>query len=357
MIAIERQFSKPQPFWEHDMSHGTMRAAVFEGEGRLTLQERPIPAPGPDDVLVQVAACGICGTDRHIMHGEFATAPPVIIGHEYAGTVAAVGAGVRDVRVGDQVAIDPNIVCGQCRPCQRGQVHMCRHLTALGVNRDGGFAEYALAPRRQCYVLAPHMPLLEWAMTEPLACCIHGIDLACIRAGDRVAVIGGGAIGQIMAQLARLSGAGLVAVSDTVRERREMALRLGADAVVDPTSVEPVAPGEMLDGGADVIIEAVGSRATNRQAIAWAAPGGTVLWFGVTPPGHTVEVEPNLIFEKELRIQGARINPFTHSRAVALLASGRIQVEPLITQQIGLEALPAELAQPSPGQIKTVVTP
>jgi L-iditol 2-dehydrogenase len=160
-----------------------------------------------------------------------------------------------------------------------------------------------------------------------------------------------------MAQLARLSGAGLVAVSDTVRERREMALRLGADAVVDPTSVEPVAPGEMLDGGADVIIEAVGSRATNRQAIAWAAPGGTVLWFGVTPPGHTVEVEPNLIFEKELRIQGARINPFTHSRAVALLASGRIQVEPLITQQIGLEALPAELAQPSPGQIKTVVTP
>jgi len=134
-------------------------------------------------------------------------------------------------------------------------------------------------------------------------------------------------------------------------------MRLGVDAAYDPTEGDPTADGGLLEGGADVVIEAVGSRFTTRQAIAWAAPGGTVLWFGVTPPGHSVEVEPNEVFQKELRIQGARINPFTHSRAVALLGSHRVSVTPLITQQIGLEQLPAELANPTPGQVKTVVVP
>ncbi len=339
------------------MTRETMRAAVFLGDGQLELREAPVPTPGPGDVLIQVAACGICGTDRHIMHGEFRTAPPVVIGHEYAGTVVAVGHQVDDLQVDDHVTVDPNITCGICRPCQRGQVHMCRNLTALGVNRDGGFAEYALAPRSQCYRLPEQVDLLDGAMTEPLACCIHGIDLAGIRAGDRVAVIGGGAIGQLLAQLARLSGAGIVVVSDTLAERRQMALQLGADVAIDPLHEDPVTIGGVIEGGADVVIEAVGSRVTNRQAIDWAAPGGTVLWFGVTPPGQTVEVEPNLIFEKELRIQGARINPFTHNRAVALLGSGRIAVRPLITQQIGLDQLATELLQPSPGQVKTVVIP
>jgi len=334
-----------------------MRAAVFEGPGRISIVERALPQPAPDEVQIRVAACGICGTDRHIMHGEFATKPPVIIGHEYAGTVTAVGADVKDLHEGDAVAVDPNIVCGTCRPCQRGVVHMCRNLTALGVTRDGGFAEYAVAPRKQCHRLPSGVSLLEGAMTEPLACCVHGSDLAGIRPGDRVAVIGGGAIGQMLAQLARLCGAALVLLSDPVAERRELAMRLGVDAAYDPTEGDPTADGGLLEGGADVVIEAVGSRFTTRQAIAWAAPGGTVLWFGVTPPGHSVEVEPNEVFQKELRIQGARINPFTHSRAVALLGSHRVSVTPLITQQIGLEQLPAELANPTPGQVKTVVVP
>lgn len=335
----------------------TMRAAVFEAPGKIAVRECPIPTPGDDEVLIRVAACGICGTDRHIMHGEFATRPPVIIGHEYAGTVVAVGARVTDLHAGDAVAVDPNIVCGECRPCLRGQVHMCRNLTALGVNRDGGFAEYAVAPRKQCHRLPNGMALRDGALVEPLACCVHGSDLAGVRPGDRVAVIGAGAIGQLLAQLARLSGAATVLVSDTVAERRELAVSLGADVAWDPTRGDPTQPGGPLEGGADVVIEAVGSRATNRQAIEWAAPAGTVLWFGVTPPGHTVEVEPNLIFEKELRIQGARINPFTHSRAVALLAGRRVQVAPLITLEIALEALPDELAHPSPNQTKIVVVP
>lgn len=335
----------------------TMKAAVFEGPGRLAVRECPVPQPAPDEVLIRVAACGICGTDRHIMHGEFATHPPVIIGHEVAGTIAAVGADVHDLHEGDAVAIDPNILCGMCRPCQRGVVHMCQHLTALGVDRDGGFAEYAVAPRKQCYRLPQSVSLLHGAMIEPLACCVHGIDLAGIRPGDRVIVIGGGAIGQLLAQLARLCGAATVVVSDPVPERRALAMKLGADAACDPLAADPTAPGMWVEGGADVVIEAVGSQPTTRQALAWAAPGGTVLWFGVTPPGQTIPVEPNMIFQKELRIQGARINPFTHSRAVALLGAGRVNVAPLITQQISLDELPAELAEPKAGQVKTVVLP
>ncbi len=334
-----------------------MRTAVFYGVGHIAMAERPRPQPAADEVLIQVAACGICGTDRHIMHGEFATRPPVIIGHEYAGIVAAVGSHVTDLEPGVAVAVDPNIVCGVCRPCQRGQVHMCRNLWALGVDTDGGFAEYAVAPRAQCYPLPEGVSLLEGAMAEPVACCVHGMDLAQVRSGDTVAVIGGGAIGQILAQLARLQGAGRVLVSDLAASRRDMALRLGADAAIDPTDEDPLAPGGILEGGADVVIEAVGSARTTAQAIAWAAPGGTVLWFGVTPPGETVAVEPNLIFQKELTIRGARINPFTHARALALLASGRLQVRPLITQQAPLEALPALLAEGPGEQIKTVITP
>jgi L-iditol 2-dehydrogenase len=136
-----------------------------------------------------------------------------------------------------------------------------------------------------------------------------------------------------------------------------MAVRLGADVVVDPRATDPLAPGGVLEGGADVVIEAVGHPATNRQALEWAARGGTVLWFGVTPPGQTVAVEPNLIFQKELTIRGALVNPYTHAPALALLGSGRMQVRPLITRTISLEELPAALEAGPGDDVKTVVVP
>ncbi len=334
-----------------------MRAAVFYGERDLRIDKRPRPVPRAGQVLLKVLACGVCGTDHHIYHGDFETHPPVVIGHEYTGEVVAVGDGVEDLAVGDRVAIDPNISCGRCRYCQRGAIHMCEWLTALGVDIDGGFAEYSLAPRAQCYPFDENLSAVEAAMTEPLACCVHGIDLAEIAPGDRVAVIGGGAIGLMLAQLARFSGASQVLVSDPLSKRRQLALELGADAVVDPLLEDPLASGGCLRGGADVVIEAVGSKDTTRQAIDWAARGATVLWFGVTPPGQTVPVEPNLLFRKELTVRGARINPHTHSRALALLESGRVQVAPLITDTIALERLPELLDNGSGQAIKTVVVP
>lgn len=334
-----------------------MKAAVFYSPGDLRIEERADPQASAGQVLLRVAACGICGTDRHIYHGEFATMPPVILGHEYAGQVIDVGEGVADLKPGDYVAIDPNMPCGICRPCRRGKVHLCENLRALGVDQDGGFAQYCVAPQTQCYRLPDSVSPLEGAMTEPLACCLHGIDQANIQAGDTVAVIGGGAIGQMLMQLARQRGAARLVLSDPIASRREMALALGADAVVDPLCEDAAAPGGVLAGGADVVIEAVGSTVTTAQAVEWATPGGTVLWFGVTPPKQTVTIEPNLIFRKELNLRGARINPFTHSRALAMLASGQVQVKPLITRTVSLDDLPRVLREPPGQDIKTVVIP
>jgi len=332
-----------------------MKAAVFYGPGDLRIEERLLPQIGPGQVLIRVAACGICGTDYHIYHGEFQTRPPVIIGHEFSGQVAAIGHRVEDLAPGDRVTVDPNTSCGMCRPCRRGQTNLCENNSAVGVMRDGGFAEFCVVPQEQCHLLPRSVSLLQGAMTEPLACCVHGIDLASVRPGDTVVVIGGGAIGQMLAQLARLRGAARLVLSEPIPDRREMALSLGVDVAIDPLNDDPLAPGGTLEGGADVVIEAVGSVPTSNQAIEWAAPGATVLWFGVTPPGQVVPVDPNLIFRKELTIRGALINPHTHERALALLASGQIRVESLITRTITIQDLPKVLSEGPGRHIKTVV--
>jgi threonine dehydrogenase-like Zn-dependent dehydrogenase len=154
-----------------------------------------------------------------------------------------------------------------------------------------------------------------------------------------------------------LRGAGRLVLSDPLAARREMALSLGVDAVVDPLNEDPLAPGGLLEGGADVVIEAVGSVRTNAQALTRAARGATVLWFGVTPPGQTLAVEPNLLFQKELTIRGALVNPYTHARALALLGARQVRVAPLITRTIGLDELPGVLDQAPGDDIKTVVVP
>ena len=333
-----------------------MKAAVFRGPRRLLVEEWPAPQPRPGHLVVAVRACGLCGTDHHIYHGQFPAAAPVVLGHEYAGLVVALGEGVDDLVVGQPVAIDPNIVCHTCRPCRQGRVHLCENLRALGVNYDGGFAELSLVPRQQAH---PFPPGLDWAvaaMAEPLACCLHGSDLAQVRPGQTVLVIGGGAIGQLHAQLARLSGASRVIVSDPLPGRRELALALGADEALDAETLSTQAVRQALGGGADVVIEAVGSAATAEQSIELVAPGGTVIWFGVAAPGARSSVSPYDIYRREITVRGSFVNPFTHARALALLASGRVQVAPLITRRVGLEALPAVLAAPAAGDVKVVVT-
>ena len=323
----------------------------------------PLPEIGEQDVLVRVAACGVCGTDVHIYHGSKGSTdvkPPVVLGHELAGEVEKIGSQVTTVKPGDHVTIDPNIYCGKCHFCQIGKKQMCQNLYAIGVNRDGGFAQYCVAPETQCYQLDKEVPLKYGAMTEPLACCVHGIDRAGIRQGDTVCVIGGGAIGLLMIQLAKLSGASKVILSEPVAMRREIGKKVGAWACVDPIHEDIKERLKELLGteGVDVVIECVGTSVAAEQAFLAADRGATILLFSVPKPESIYSLHLEEVFQKELTILGSMINPDTHGRAAALINSGVLKLEPIITHSFSVEQVEeAILMQQSADSIKVIVEP
>lgn len=321
-----------------------MEAAVFMGNHSFQIQDVPIPEIGPEDVLVKVTACGVCGTDVHIYHGDKASAPvhpPVILGHEFAGVVVKTGLAVKHLKTGDHVTVDPNIYCGQCIYCQMGKKQLCTDLFAIGVNRDGGFAEYCSVPETQCYLLNPEIDLRFGAMTEPLACCIHGMDRVPIRSGDIVCIVGGGAIGLIMLQLAKLKGAAVTIVSEPVEGRREVALKLGATYTIDPIHQNMRDEIRKLTGteGADAVIECAGNPIAVRQCVEAARSGATVLLFSVPMPDSHYELSLEDIYQKELTITGSKINPDTHGRAAALINQGVIHLDPIITHQFPISRI------------------
>ena len=338
-----------------------MRANYFLGKQQFEVRETEIPSIGPKDVLVKVAACGICGTDVHIYHGDKGSAdvtPPVVLGHELAGVVEAVGADVTAVQVGDHVSVDPNIYCGKCHYCQIGKKQLCENLFAIGVNRDGGFQEYCAVPETQCFRLNKDLPLRYGAMVEPLACCIHGIDRTNIRPGDTVCVIGGGAIGLMMVQLAKYCGASQVVLSEPVEMRRQVGMKLGADATIDPIHEDISERLEQILGkpGADVVIECVGAPIATAQAFQAAKRGTTLLLFSVPKPGTSHPLSLEDVFQKELTILGSMINPDTHGRATAMINSGLIRLDSIITHSYPVEQLEdAILMQQSNESLKVIV--
>ena len=263
-----------------------MKGNYFLGSRQFQVREMSFPPLGDFEVKIQNMAAGICGTDIHIYHGEKGSAevtPPVVLGHEYAGVVVETGRGVTTVRTGDHVTVDPNIYCGTCPYCKAGKKQLCSNLVAVGVNFDGGFAQYSVVPEGQVYRLNPEVSFAEGAMAEPLACCIHGVELAGIELGDTVCVIGGGAIGLLMVQLAKLSGASQVLLSEPVAARREVGLQLGANAAIDPVHENLNERIQKLTGvdGVDVVIECVGNTIATAQAFAAAKRGTTLLLFSV----------------------------------------------------------------------------
>lgn len=339
-----------------------MKAARLESIGSLFVRDVTTPTPGPDDLLVRVEACGICGTDRHLLHGEFPSTPPVTLGHEFCGIVEAVGNEVQQFRPGMRITGDPNIACGRCDPCHAGRINLCRNLRAIGIHKDGGFAEHVLVPQRQAHGLPLSLDPVHGAFCEPLACCLHGIDRAEIKAGSSVVVLGGGVIGMLVVQLARLAGASRVVLSTRQASRRRLAEEIGATGSVDPTRgtvIDDVAgPGGLLPGGADVVIECAGVAETVEQSIRLARPGGTVIILGVMPQGARVSIEPFDILFRELRILGSFINPFVHRRAAEMVAAGAIEIDRLISRRIGIEEAPGVISHPpAPGEVKVLVVP
>ncbi|QRM56234.1 zinc-dependent alcohol dehydrogenase family protein [Sinorhizobium sp. BG8] len=339
-----------------------MKAARLEAIGKLVVREVEKPSPGPDDLLVRVEASGICGTDRHLFAGEFPSRPPVTLGHEFSGIIEAVGERVERFRPGMRITGDPNIHCDRCQQCRRGRINLCENLQAIGIHRDGGFADYVVIPQNQAYELPASLDPAFGAFCEPLACCLHGVDMAGIRTGQSVVVLGGGVIGLLVVQLARLAGATSVVLVTRQAVRRSLAEELGATSSVDPAAgdvVDQVAGADgLLPGGADVVFECAGVGETVAEAPKLARTGGTVVILGVMPKGEKVEMEPFDILFRELRVLGSFINPSTHARAAALISSGTIEVGRLISRRIRLEDLPEAVANPPrAGEVKVLVMP
>lgn len=320
-----------------------MRAAVFCGKNDIKVKDIELGAPGPGEVKVKVEACGVCGTDLHIYEGAEGAAkcePPTILGHEFSGVVREVGAGVEGVKPGDRVCVDPNDMCGSCYYCKIGKAHFCEDMVGIGTTTDGGFAEYCIVREKQVYKIGEKLSFEEGAMAEPVACCLHGMDLTGIETGDTVMVIGGGTIGLIMLQLARLSGASTLIMVEPVKLKRDMAKKLGADIAIDPFT-QPVQ--DILDLNAirtvNAVIECVGHKSTMQDAIKYAGKGGTAMLFGLTHPACEIPLLPFDVFKREISIKASFINPYTQNRAVSLLQSGKINVKDLITDVINLDEI------------------
>jgi 2-desacetyl-2-hydroxyethyl bacteriochlorophyllide A dehydrogenase len=326
---------------------------VVERPGRVAIQRVDDPAPGPREVLVQVEACGICGTDIHILEGELPpTRYPIIPGHELCGEVVAAGREVEHPRVGDFVAVDPNLYCGECRFCQAGRSNLCLNYNAIGVTRPGACAELVAAPAANAFVLPGDLPRTWGTLVEPLSCAVHGFDRLQAKLADRYLIYGAGTMGLLMAQLARRAGAASVDVVDVKENRLPVAKRLGADRTA--TSAD----GLDGPGGWEVVIDATGVVGAIEDGLRQVARGGTFLVFGVTTAEATATFSPFRVYNEEITIIGSMAVLHSFERARDLLAAGAIDAAAMITHNMALERYEAAIAAFRGGAgLKIQVTP
>jgi 2-desacetyl-2-hydroxyethyl bacteriochlorophyllide A dehydrogenase len=307
-----------------------MQAAVIKAVGEVGVMTVEDPTPQPRDVVVQVAACGICGTDLHILAGEFAPSLPIIPGHEFAGTIVAVGSHVTELKPGQRVAVDPSMYCNECHYCRLGRNNLCERWNAIGVSVPGGAAQYALAPVANCVVLPDHVRVEDAALIEPLSCAIRGYDVLSSQLGSHVLIYGSGTMGLMMLQLAKRCGAASVDVVDINPSRLETAITLGCSSAV--TSADKLE----RPRGWELVIDATGAAAAIQDGLHRVAPGGTFLQFGVTATSTRVEIEPYHIYNKEITITGSMAVLHSFERAADLLATGLLDPDVFISDRLPL---------------------
>ena len=312
-----------------------MKTVVIERPDEISVLERDIPEPGPGQLLVQVMASGICGTDLHIYRGEYMGSYPVIPGHEFSGVVASTGSGVTRIRVGDRVAIEPNIACDNCVNCLNNRQNFCLNWQAIGVTLPGGMEEFVIVPERAAFSIGD-LPFEVGAFMEPLSCVVHGIERARIGLADHVAIFGAGPIGNLMIQMARIQGAAQITVLEINPGRADLASQLGADRVV--SSFE-----ELQADTYDIVIDATGAIPVMNRTIDYVRKGGTVLWFGVPPSSKNMEMEGFTIFRKGLTVLSSFTSVRNSFQAVDLLRSGQVRVDPLISHRLALHEMPRAL--------------
>jgi L-iditol 2-dehydrogenase len=314
-----------------------MKALLLAQYNQLQVEELQAPVPGPDELSIKVAACGICGSDVHGYDGSSGRRiPPIVMGHEAAGTVEAIGADVSGFRAGDRVTFDSTVYCGACEFCRAGAVNLCDNRQVLGVScgeyrRSGAFAEFVTVPARIVYHLPPELPFEEAAMLEAVSVALHGVSVAGITGGETVLVIGAGMIGLLLLQAARAASCSKVLVADVDETRLELARELGADAVTHRSGSALIE--QIIDWtggrGADVVLEAVGRDETVGAAIDCVRKGGTVALVGNISPQVSLPLQK--VVSRQIRLQGSCASAGEYPQAMESIANGRIKVSPLIT--------------------------
>ncbi len=317
--------------------------------GDLQTRIVPDPTPAAGEIIVEIEAAGICGTDRHLFKGEFPSTPGKTLGHEFSGLI--VDTGDTDFTLGTRVAIDPNIWCSTCDQCRRGRVNLCANNIAIGIGRDGGFAPYCAVPARQAHVLPPDLNPAYGAFCEPLACTLHGMDVGNARPGEKVLIIGGGVIGQLAIQLAVLAGAEVMLLTRSA-EKQAIGKACGAShCASDTTSALQQWP-----EGADLVVECAGVSATVSMAPGLTRSGGRIVILGVLPSGQTVPIEPFDLLFREINLKFAFLNPFTQARATQMIGSGLINLAPLVSRQISHDEVAGVIENaPLPSDIRAIL--
>ncbi len=313
-----------------------MRAVVFTASGDLSLEERPMPTPGYKEILIETAAVGICGTDTHVLDGEFeGTVFPLVPGHEATGKIVALGedvnAGVFDFKVGDHVAVNPSTTCGECEFCQNGHQNLCRFWNGLGVvASDGASQEFFTAPAANVYKLKPETDIYEAALIEPLACAIRGWDVLPRRLGDHVLVYGAGTMGLLMAQLASRAGASTVTIVDLNEDRLKVAEECGIELRF--TSADDADREKW-----DVVIDCTGNIRAIEDGLTRVKPAGFFQDFGVAPADRTAQFSPFRIYRDEISIVGTMAVLNSFGRAVELFEGGAINAKAMISHSFTLD--------------------
>jgi 2-desacetyl-2-hydroxyethyl bacteriochlorophyllide A dehydrogenase len=310
-----------------------VRAIVFAEPRSWSLEEVPDPVPGPREVLVRVEAVGICGTDIHVLDGEFApTRYPIIPGHETSGVIEAVGERVTELAPGDRVSVDPTLTCGECSYCSIGRSNLCEQWNGSGVARtNGSTAELTVAPVRNVHRLPDDVDLALAALIEPLSCAIHGYDLLPRRMGEHYLVYGAGTMGLMMAQLAPRAGAASVTVVDRNPARLEVARDLGVERVL--VSADDADHG----GGWDVVIDCTGVVAAIEDGLTRVRRGGVFQQFGVAPADVTARYSPFGIYNDEISVVGSMAVLHSYGRAVEMFAAGALHAERMVSHAYALE--------------------
>jgi len=327
-----------------------VKAAYYQARREIDVRETPDPEPGPGDVLIRVRACGICGTDQHIFEGHFFPSYPLIGGHELAGEVIALGPQVETAaREGDRVAVDPCLFCGSCFFCQRGQGNHCLRWNAIGVTRDGGFADYVVAPAANVYPVG-EMAYEVAAFIEPISCVVYGLQRLRIPLGANALIYGAGPIGLLMLQLVKHGGASTVAVVDLKQEKLEVARSLGADEVVAAGAAADGALREISPLGFDVVVDCTGVPSVVEHMFTHVRSNGKLLFFGVNPSDARVAISPYDVYRKDLEIYGSFSLRYTFHDALALLQSGVVDVKPLLSDRLPIDRFPEALELAGSGE-------